>query len=165
VRWDNNLAQRNVEVVESAAAQVGAMSVAGIRLDVVNVRSKPAPVDVVVEKMETFAGTLTLDLGDELFNRWQNATAGTVEGGQIVSGTTKVQITAPVSGTVVGLPLYGDEEREVVLEAEGQSGLELEVEVVEWIDGLLIGGNTYQLKLPYDHHLYLPIMLKGHSSS
>jgi hypothetical protein len=115
--------------------------------------------------METFAGTLTLDLGDELFNRWQNATAGTVEGGQIVSGTTKVQITAPVSGTVVGLPLYGDEEREVVLEAEGQSGLELEVEVVEWIDGLLIGGNTYQLKLPYDHHLYLPIMLKGHSSS
>jgi parallel beta-helix repeat protein len=165
VVWDNNLAQRNLEVVESAAAQVGAMSVAGIRLDVVNVRSKPAPVDVVVEKMETFAGTLTLDLGDELFNRWQNATAGTVEGGQIVSGTTKVQITAPVSGTVVGLPLYGDEEREVVLEAEGQSGLELEVEVVEWIDGLLIGGNTYQLKLPYDHHLYLPIMLKGHSSS
>jgi hypothetical protein len=164
VRWDNNLAQRNVEVVESAAAQVGAVSVAGIRLDVVNVRSKPASVDVVVEKTEAFTGTLTLDLGEELFNRWQNATGATVEGGQVVSGTTKVQITAPVSGTVVGLPLYEDEEVEVVLEAEGQSGLEFEVEVVEWIDGLLIGGNTYQLKLPY-HDIYLPIMLKGHSSS
>jgi len=164
VPWDNNLAQRNVEVVESAAAQVGAMSVAGIRLDVVNVRSKPASVDVVVEKTGAFTGTLTLDLGEEFFNRWQNATGGTVEGGQVVSGTTKVQITAPVSGTVVGLPFYGDEEVEVVLEAEGESGLEFEVEVVEWIDGLLIGGNTYQLKLPY-HDIYLPIILKSHRSS
>ena len=165
VAWDNNLAQRNLEIVDSAAPEVGAVSVAGIRLDVINVRSKPALVDVVVEKMEAFAGTLTLDLGDELFNRWQNTTGGTVQGGQVVSGTTKVQITAPVSGTVVGLPLYGDEEIEVVLEAEGQSGLEFEVEVVERIDGLLIGGNTYHMKLPYDHHLYLPLILKGHDGS
>ncbi len=139
-------------------------SVADVRLDVVNVRSKPASVDAVVEKTGAFAGTLTLDLGEELFNRWQNATGGTVEGGQVVAGTTKVQITAPVSGTVVGLPLYGDEEVEVVLEVEWESGLEFEVKVMEWIDGLLIGGNTYQVELPYQR-IYLPIILKGHSSS
>jgi hypothetical protein len=62
------------------------------------------------------------------------------------------------------LPLYGEEEVEVVLEAEGESGLEFGVDVKEWMDGLLIGGNTYLMKLPYERN-YLPIILKGHSGS
>jgi hypothetical protein len=140
------------------------VSIAGIRLDVINVRSKPASVDVVVEKTGAFTGTLTLDLGEELFNRWQGSTEGTVEGGQVVAGTTKVEITAPVSGTVVGLPLYGDEEVEVVLQAEGESGLEFGVDVKQWMDGMLMGGNTYLMSLPSEP-VYLPIILRGYKGS
>lgn len=163
VPWDNNLAQRNVEVVElggsglHAALQTGQASVV---FEVTNVRDLPAAVDLIVE-WGTFptTGTIVLEFSRDLFSRWQ-AAGGAVQGGAVIAGTTHISVTHPVSTTVVGLPMGVRETQQARMYLTGPPAAEFALYVTERIEGTTIGGMTYRTEIPWT--LYLPLVLRNY---
>jgi ABC-type transport system substrate-binding protein len=163
VPWDNNIAQRNVEVVElgggglRALAQTGQASVV---FEVTNVRDLPAAVDLIVER-GTFpmTGTLELEFSQDLFSRWQTA-GGTVVGGAVVPGTTRIAVTHPVSTTVVGLPLGVREAQQVRMHLTGPPAAEFALYVSERIEGDIVGGMSYRTEIQWT--LYLPLAMRNY---
>jgi hypothetical protein len=163
VAWDNNIAQRNVEVVELedggryGLAQTGQASVL---FEVTNVRELPASVDLVVER-GTFpsTGTLELEFSRDLFTRW--LAAGSVSGGAVVPDTTRIEVTDPISATISGLPLGVRESQQVWMHLDGPPGEEFALHVSQRIEGAIVGGMTYQTEAPWP--IYLPIVVRGYS--
>ena len=160
VPWDNNLAQRNVEVVElgggglHAALQTGQ---ATVQFEVTNLRDLPAAADLVVER-GTFppTGTLVLEFSRDLFSRWQ-AAGGVVQGGAVIPNTSRIEVTDPVSATVIGLPLGVRETQQVRMHLAGPPAADFALHVHERIEGNLVGGMTYHTEIPWP--IYLPLIV------
>ena len=164
VPCDNNIAQRNVEVV-AGGAQAQALLAAGqsiVQFEVTNVRDLPAGVDLIVER-GTFpaAGSIALEFSADLFGRWMDETGGTVEGGAVVPDSTRVSITDPASGAVLGLPMDVREMQQVKMYLSAESGVEYALYVSEEIDDVVIGGMTYRTEIPWMFHV--PIVLKSYT--
>ena len=174
VPWDNNIAQRNVEVVDLEGGTAGMRSLAqtgqALRLrsgqasvifEVSNVYDLPGSVDLIVER-GTFpiTGTIVLEFSNDLFSRWQ-AAGGTVEGGAVIPGTTRISVTHPVSATVAGLPMGVREMQQARMYLTGPPGAEFALHVTERIAGTIIGGITYRTEIPWT--IYLPVVLRDYS--
>lgn len=174
VPWDNNIAQRNVEVVDLEGGTAGIRSLAqtgqALRLrsgqasvifEVSNVYDLPGSVDLIVER-GTFpiTGTIVLEFSNDLFSRWQ-AAGGTVEGGAVIPGTTRISVTHPVSATVAGLPMGVREMQQARMYLTGPPGAEFALHVTERIAGTIIGGITYRTEIPWT--IYLPVVLRDYS--
>ena len=123
-------------------------------------RDLPASVNLIVER-GTFptTGTLVLELSNYLFSRWQDA-GGTVEGGAMIPGTTRISVTHPVSATVVGLPMDVRETQQARMHLVGPPAAEFALQVTERIEGTTVGGMTYRTEIPWT--LYLPLVLRNY---
>jgi|GEM_PF-382476 len=163
VPWDNNIAQRNVEVVELGGGGLRALAQTGqadVLFEVVNVRDLPAAVDVIVER-GTFptTGAIVLEFSHDLFSRWQ-AAGSTVEGGAVIAGATRISVTHPVSATIVGLPMGVRETQQARMHLTGPPAAEFALHVSERIEGDVVGGMTYRTEIPWT--LYLPLVLRNY---
>jgi hypothetical protein len=161
VAWDNNIAQRNVEVVpleENALYRIMQTGQATALFEVTNVRALPTPVELIVER-GTFpsTGTIILEFSYDLFSRWQDA-GGLVVGGSAIPGSSQIEITDPVSGTVVGLPMGVRETQQARVHLSGPPAAKFELRVSERIEGALVGGMTYRTELPW--MVYLPLVVR-----
>ena len=166
VACDNNLAQRNVEVVTLDEAALARRPSAGsgqtsATFEVGNPYDLPAPVDLIVER-GTFpaTGTLELEFSRALFARWQDA-GGIVQGGVAVPDTARISVTHPVSTTVFSLPLGVRETQQARMYLAGPVGAEFDLHVSERIHSHVVGGITYHTPIPWT--IYLPLVLKGHA--
>jgi len=161
VPWDNNIAQRNVEVVNlGGGGQQMALNTgqAAVQFEVANLRDLPAAADLIVER-GTFppTGTLVLELSRDLFSRWQ-AAGGAVQGGAAIPGTSRIEVTDPVSATVLGLPLGVREMQRVRLEMQGPLGVEFLLHVSQRTEDNLVGGMTYHTTTLWQ--VYLPLVVR-----
>jgi hypothetical protein len=164
VPWDNNLAQRNVEVLvlEDGGGGLSALNQVGetrLQFELGNVRPVPASADLVIER-DAFplTGTVTLEFSHELFSRWLAETGGSIVGGEVVPGTTQVRIQDPISGSVLGLPLRTRETQPVWINVTGPVDAEFTFNVVELIDGEPVGGMTYRSSIPWT--VKLPLVVR-----
>jgi hypothetical protein len=163
---DNNIGHHNIEIVPGFVQPlgVGAQSTADVDFEVINVRSKLASVDLVIGRGNfPTTGTLTLDLGDQFFSRWETVTGGgsdNLDGAEEAGGST-IRITGAVSGTIFGLPMYAGESQGVTMTLDGPSGVDFTVSVMERIDGEIMGGVSFVAAPPWEN--YLPIILKSYS--
>jgi len=163
VAWDNNIAQRNVEVVDLDGGGRYTLAQAGqaiVLFEVTNVRDLPASADLIVER-GTFptTGTLVLEFSRDLFTRWQ--ASGSVSGGAPIPDTTRIEVTDPVSATIAGLPLGVRESQQVQMYLDGPPGREFALHVSQRIDGALVGGMTYETEAPWP--VYLPLVLRNYT--
>jgi ABC-type transport system substrate-binding protein len=160
VPWDNNLAQRNVEVVSPASLrQVGQ---ANALFEVTNLRQLPSTVDLLLEWQELPAGVdLVLEFGNDLFARWSSA-GGALSGAEVVPGSTQIRITDPLSATIAGLPLGVRETQRVWLYLAGPADAEFELRISQLIDGQVVGGMTYHSRIPWT--IYLPLVLRNRAN-
>lgn len=163
VPWDNNLAQRNVDIVALEQENEGLQALAAtgeatVQFEVTNVRDVPASVDLIIER-GTFppTGTLAVEFSHDLFDRWQDD-GGTVTGGAVIPNTTQLAITDATQATIAGLPMKTRETQHATLLLQGAPASEFELRVSERIDGVTIGGLTYQTEIPWLN--YMPIILK-----
>jgi ABC-type transport system substrate-binding protein len=161
VPCDNNIAQRNVEVV-GGGGQAQSLLQGGqdtVLFEVTNVRDLPADVDLIVER-GTFpsGGSLVLEFSLDLFNRWMDETGGTVDGGAVIPDSTRVSITAPGSCVVNGLPMDVRETQQVKMYLSAESGVEFALRVSQEIEGITVGGMTYRTQIPWTS--YVPLALK-----
>jgi hypothetical protein len=174
VPFDNNLCQRNLHVIEDEAGWTDNDVVIG------NPQGSSTHADVTVGGEDIPPGsTAYVDFEDEeVFDQWQDS-GGDLEGGEVVPGTTSVQldISTNASGpglsaamgsidAVIGrLPLGPNEKTVITLRLEippGSEG-EPELEVREQIGGQDVGGSTYRPPVP-PGRVYLPIILKSYGS-
>ena len=111
VAWDNNIEQRNVEIVETLPVQGAALqAAAAIGFDVANVYAQAKLVDVVLDRTAIPAGgSVDLDLGNTLFQRWKSVNAGTPLTGAAVKGDSSISVTSSTKATIHDLPLSAPE--------------------------------------------------------
>ncbi|MBN1642543.1 MAG: Ig-like domain-containing protein, partial [Anaerolineae bacterium] len=144
-RWDNNVSWRNV-VVHLRSPQ-GAWSQSAIeeRVVLANVYAWPIEMDLLVERM-TFptTGTLTIRLGEELFDRWQSHEGHWAEGVVVVTPTQEILVTGAVSATVGTIPMRSGEEVTLTLTIDAPEQGAFEMALQERVDGLVVGGVGYQ---------------------
>jgi hypothetical protein len=157
VPWDNNLAQRNVEVVSPALPrQVGQ---ATALFEMTNLRPLPAAADLWLEWQTLPADAdLILAFGNDLFARWL-AAGGTLSGAEVLPGSTQIRVTDPISATILGLPLGVRETQRVWLYLAGPADAEFELRVSQRLDGQVVGGMTYHSQI--ERNIYLPLVLKN----
>jgi hypothetical protein len=100
--------------------------------------------DLVVER-KTFpiTGTLTIRLGDGLFDRWQNHEGHWDEGVVVVTSTREILVTGAISSTVGAIPMGASEEVTATLLFDTPEEGEFELALQERIDGLVVGGIGY----------------------
>jgi uncharacterized repeat protein (TIGR01451 family) len=156
VPGENNIAQKNVAVIELAGARVsfpaavGAFDSAHVSFEVVNLESVAVSADLVLERSQLpVSGTLELDLGEDLYGRWMTATGGALAGAELIPGKTTIQVTDEISGTVQGLPLEAEERTSVTATVSGPPTDQNWVYINIWerVDGVVLGGNI--IRAPY----------------
>lgn len=157
VPYDNNVAWRNVNIVENPAGPTRVPSgdtrapqdVLEAEVRLVNVYNLPEDVDLIVERL-TFplAGDIVVQLPADLFDRWQAHGAAWGEGIEVLPATKEIRVSGAVSGTVGAIPLETAEEATVGLRFEADAGLEFETAVRERIGGRTVGGVAYQWVIP-----------------
>ena len=157
---DNNIAQKNVDIVElvqgrlmSGADGTIVFGTESASFDVANLEEQPVAADVIVERADfAISGTLMLDLGPDLFERWMTATGGTLDVAEVVTGTTSVQVTSPVSATILGLPLEAQERTPLTMTITGPTTDQtwLYVNVWERVNEQTIGGNILRAPVVYN---------------
>lgn len=148
---DNNVGWRNINIFENPnAAGLAPSSVQTATTRLVNVYNTPADVDLVVDRLSfPVTGTLTVELPGSLFERWQ-ANGGQGENVSVVGGTTMVEVTGAISGTIGAIPMDPAEEAELALNFDGPAGRAYEMGLRMRIDGLVVGGVGYRWILPDD---------------
>ncbi|MEA3396262.1 MAG: Ig-like domain-containing protein, partial [Chloroflexota bacterium] len=150
VPWDNNVEWRNVDIIENpAGGLLGPLDVQQTEVQLVNVYNLPRDVDVIVERM-TFptTGTITVQLPSDLFDRWLAYGEHWDAGIEVLTATKVINITGTVSATIGAIPMDAAEKAQVELIFDGPAGLEFEMTIRERIDGLTVGGTTYQWVIP-----------------
>jgi hypothetical protein len=90
------------------------------------------------------AGTITLRLGEGLFDRWLAHMSHWSDGVSVFPGTWEIVVDDPVIATVGGIPMEPDEEVTVALAFETSQDGEFGVDLYELIDGLTVGGVGYR---------------------
>jgi hypothetical protein len=144
-RWDNNVSWHNVIVYlqpPPGTREAGAVTEAEV--DLVNPYDWPKEVDLIVER-GTFpaTGSIRLHLAGSLFDRWQ-ANGGQGSGIEVGAAAKALTITAEVSATIGALPLAAQEEVTATLAFDAPEEGVFQVTLYERIDGLVVGGITYQ---------------------
>ncbi|MBN1659998.1 MAG: zinc-ribbon domain-containing protein [Anaerolineae bacterium] len=147
VPCENNIAQRNVHVLDLTAETP---------TDEVSFEIVAPPeehmgvIDIVVVIPDVPDGTeVWLVMPADLFARWEES-GGTVTGGSIDGRRISVDPDAE-EATIHDLPMEPEEEAEVELEIEAPVGEEtapFSITVVERVDGVDVGGNTYYYAPP-----------------
>lgn len=142
VPGDNNIAQRNVHVLDlpqQVSGDTGSGSV-----DMVAVGPPGAGehyVEIIVQYPDRPPSLkIYIVLPPGLFARWQDA-GGTLTGGQIEG--ERILATGANETVIGGLPLGPGEEARITLEIEGPTEEPFAIGGVERVDGEDVGGNVY----------------------
>jgi hypothetical protein len=135
---NNNIAWRNVDSV-----RVRPFEPVRVPYTIGNPERADARQSLIFEQPQPFAGTVTIDLGQELAARWRATGQKGVGVKQV--GETQVQIVDPKFARIDGLTLKGDERVETALTfaTEKEAGpAELHVRQVD-AQGVDLGGAQY----------------------
>ncbi len=169
IPWDNNLSQRNVDIIPGGSGSgASAQAAGGIVFEVTNIKDKPKPVSLVVDvSAVTDTNAVRLDLGSDLAARWASVDGLAKSSGVAWSGGSLVTITAATSGTIAGIPMAAGETQTVTLLVNAPSVETTTVTIYEAIDAgpgvaladAIVGGNTYIFNTEAGG-VYLPIIRK-----
>jgi uncharacterized repeat protein (TIGR01451 family) len=96
-------------------------------------------------------GALSLDLGAQLFDRWETA-GGELQGAEVIAGSTQVSVTSPVSATILGIPLEASESLPLTATITAPPTDEnwLYIDIWERLAGETLGGLVLRSPLNYD---------------
>jgi hypothetical protein len=116
---------------------------------VANPYERPKNVDILVDRL-TFpvAGSATVGLPADLFDRWLDYGASWTEGIQVLTLTKELRVTDEVSATIGALPMFAGEEVTANMQFDAPPGQDYELEMRERIDGEIVGGIAYQWLVP-----------------
>jgi uncharacterized repeat protein (TIGR01451 family) len=141
-KWENNIARRNVHIVDLVGDPPPATDLAFTVSNPFN-EEKTAEIHLSSHEFPAQAA-LTLQLDPALFDRWMAAESGGRVAGATVNPSAKtIAITNPMQAAVYGIPLEANESRPATLALEAPSNSTLAIQVSEHIDGEEIGGNLY----------------------
>ena len=161
VPFDNNLCQKNVQVIEPDGGWMDNPVV--IR----NPQSGSVHTNITISSASfPTQGAATLDFTDPtVFQRWQDA-GGDLQGGEVIPGTTSVRLnvnpaggTGSIAATIGRVPLSSGQESTINLGLEAPAESEPVVEVRQKIGGEDVGGSIYRPPTPL--RIYLPITVKN----
>jgi hypothetical protein len=145
-RWDNNVSWRNVIAYfhpPKLPRRLLAAEVAEVNL--VNPYDWPKEVDLIVERAAfPTTGTLTVQLAAVLFDRWLEHEGAWLQGVEQLTATRLLTITGEVSATIGGIPMNAHEEAIAALAFDAPGEGSFEVALQERIEGLTVGGVSYQ---------------------
>jgi hypothetical protein len=143
VPGDNNIAQRNMHILElarSADSTTGSEDVEAIVVGPLN--AETAQVDVVVQYPDLPSGAeLVIRMEGDLFDRWMQAT-----GGDVANGTVRgeeIVATGPDETIIRGLPLSTGEQAPITIHIEASTADPFSFQVTERVNGTDTGGNVY----------------------
>ncbi|MGD8473216.1 MAG: right-handed parallel beta-helix repeat-containing protein, partial [Anaerolineae bacterium] len=145
-RWDNNVSWHNVIAYfhPSYVAQ-SVLSTEEVEVDLVNVYDWPKDTDLIIGRSSfPVTGAISLQLDQALFDRWWNYEGGWQQGLAVNEATEVITIVDEISATIGGLPLEAGEEVTATLVFDTPEAGAFEVQMHERIDGLVVGGITYQ---------------------
>jgi hypothetical protein len=145
-RWDNNVSWHNViAYYHPTTILQQTLAVEEAVVGLVNVYDLPKDLDLIVQR-GTFpaGGTITLQFGKDLFDRWLVYEGRWKDGVAVITATGEFTVTGEISATIGGLPLEAGEEATATLVFEAPDEGEFEVALQERIDGLTVGGVTYR---------------------
>ena len=150
VPWDNNVSWHNVNILANSVTLGNSpMDIKESAVQLVNVYEVPKDVDVIVDRLSFPAdGVITVRLPVGLFNRWLDYGKNWGEGIEVLTTTHEIRITDAISATIGAIPMMADEVVTVGLEFSGPAGLEFEMGIRERIDGITMGGVSYQWMIP-----------------
>ena len=167
VPFDNNICQRNVQIIEDGP------STSGVNAGNRNRGSGYGSVAISSEDLPDGASGTINFTDPDLFNRWRGA-GGTVTGGEVLTDTHSVRFDGRATGTGVGtvevvldrIPFEGEEVSpftiNLTMPANGDPGAgHIEpptLRVDQVVDGLTVGGNI--LRPPVHVPVLLPLILK-----
>jgi uncharacterized protein YegL len=171
VPFDNNICQRNVQIISSG------VSTTGVKTGNRNRGSGYGSVIIKSNNIPTGAGAKVTFTDPAMFQRWQQA-GGTVTGGQVISGTNSIQLDVlplasgasadgasaldglnKVEATLDRLPFEGEETSQLRFEVTVPTDKEAPtVEIAQVVDGEVVGGNVLQARPPVK--IYLPLIMK-----
>ena len=157
VRWENNIAQRNFNIVDDVPERTCDLVTPDIQtdtvtMDVVNTLAITTAVDVVLNSstFPTATGVISLDLGS-LWGHW----SGLTNFNQV--GTT-LEVTA-FPARIHGLTLGPSASAPMTATLVAPGNVSFDVEFTEEIGGQKIGGVNYYQIVP--SCLYLPLILRS----
>lgn len=155
VPWDNNVSWHNVNILANSVVlgrtEDGRtpMDIKESAVQLVNIYELPKDVDVIVDRMSfPVTGTILVRLPEGLFERWLNYSGHWSEGIEVLTDTQQIRITGAVSATIGSIPMMADEQVTVGLQFSGPAGLEFEMGIRERIEGITVGGVSYQWMIP-----------------
>jgi hypothetical protein len=158
VPFDNNLCQRNVQVIDPEQGRLDN------EIIIRNPQGGAADTDVVVES-DSFPpdGSAVAAFGDaSVFEEWQNA-GGELEGGEVIPGTNSVRLEVgpdgAISATLGRIPLDANGETTMFLNLEVSPESQPEIGVRQMVGGQDVGGSVYRPPTPL--RVYLPVVLKA----
>jgi uncharacterized repeat protein (TIGR01451 family) len=156
---DNNISQKNVDIITLDEGSQTSMGSAELDFDsqdsmfeIVNPQNQAVFVDVIIE-LDALAlgGTVLLDLGDDLFDGWESA-GGTLQGAEVVPGTSSVLVTASDLTVIGGIPMNSEERAMLTATINGPPTDVnwLYINIWERIDGEAVGGIVLRSPINYD---------------
>lgn len=163
VPFDRQLCQKNMQIIGGSSSTT-TIDVAnpshGSNYGAVSVSSSSIP----------SGGTTMVSMPPDLFQRWQGA-GGTVSGGQVVPGTSSIQLdvqpgpgsggAGAVQATISRIPLQGDESRPLTFTVSGAAGAVAPVlEVRETMNGQIVGGNLISPPQSPPYRIFLPLLAR-----
>jgi hypothetical protein len=145
VPLDNNIAQRNLHILDMGRS-AGSTSTTGSE-DVEAIVVGPpdaenSKVDVVVQYPDMPEGAeLVVDMEENLFDRWMQATNGDVSNGTVQNG--QIVTTGPDETIIHNLPLTSGEQAPLNIHVEAPTANPFSFQVTERVNGVDTGGNVY----------------------
>jgi len=166
VPFDNNICQRNVQIISDGA------STTGVKVGNRNRGSGYGSVTIKSNNVPTGGSAKVTFTDPAMFQRWQQA-GGTVTGGQVISGTNSIQLDvlplasgasaldglSKVEATIDRLPFESEETSQLKFEVSVPAGKEAPMlHIAQVVDGETVGGNVLQAREPVK--IYLPLIMK-----
>jgi uncharacterized repeat protein (TIGR01451 family) len=159
VPGDNNISQKNVDIINLGQGELASKDSAVVdfdtqtsAFDIINPKTQAVSADLVIE-LEALAsgGTINIDLGKQLFDRWESA-GGTLQGAEVVPGTSRVLVTASDLAVIIGIPLNPEERAMLAAIVSGPPTDVnwLYINIWERIDGEAEGGLVLRAPVNYD---------------
>jgi hypothetical protein len=176
VPFDNNICQRNVQVITGGAspAGVGAGNRGrGSGYGSVTVRSANfptrggggGPIQALrrLVTAQTPSGVRIEFTDSGLFQRWL-AAGGSVTGGEVLPGESAVLLTVydrggrgVIDARIDRLPYEDEEVSPLQFHVDAPAGSEVPtIEITEWMDGQAVGGNVLRPEILFPHRIFLP---------